>query len=352
MMECGKVSRAVESVRRSRARVHVFFVVCAALLLVLAFVSFFGGRYGLTAGETIRVMLSHFFPIERNWPKAYETVVFHVRLPRILAAMVIGCALSLAGCAYQGVFKNPLVSPDILGASAGGGFGAVLAIYLSMSAAFIQTMTFAFSLLAVGVAYGVGGKIKRDPTLALVLSGVFVSSLCSALVLLIKFVADPNDKLPTITFWLMGSLSAISIRDLAPVAVMLLVGGMPLMLLSWRINVLSMGDEEAMALGVDLRRLRVVAVTCATILTASAVSVSGLIGWVGLVVPHLARLIVGPNNKVLFPASSLMGAIFLLLVDDLARMLSTSEIPLGVLTAIVGAPFFLSMMLRRGEDLT
>ncbi|MDR1137924.1 MAG: iron ABC transporter permease [Synergistaceae bacterium] len=316
------------------------------ILILLSFVSFLLGRYGLKPSETLLVLASKLFPVEATWPPTYEVVVFQVRLPRILAAIIVGSALSLAGCAYQGVFKNPLVSPDILGASAGASLGAVSAIFLSMNAFSIKVMTFAFSMAAVGAAYAVSSRMKRDPTLALVLSGVFVSSLCNALVSFFKFAADPNDKLPTITFWLMGSLSTISMSDLKPALFMTILGGVPLILLRWRINVLSIGDDEAMALGVDVKRLRYAVILCATLLTASTVSISGLIGWVGLVVPHLARLFVGPNHRVLLPAATLMGGAFLLMVDDFARTLSTAEVPLGVLTAIVGAPFFLSMMMR------
>ncbi|SHH97510.1 iron complex transport system permease protein [Sporobacter termitidis DSM 10068] len=324
--------------------------VIIAVFIVLFFGSFNFGRYdGISLWNVVLIFVNKVFPVHGDWPKSFETVVLYIRFPRIIAAVLIGGALALAGTSYQAVFKNPLVSPDILGASAGASFGAALAIFNSFGAVWVQISAFIMSLIAVGCSCFVGGRIKRDPSLALILSGIFVSSLASALVSLMKFLADPLDKLPTITFWLLGTLSNITLTDITWALIPMAVGAVPLILLRWRLNVLSMGDDEAKALGIETKRLRFVVILCSTILTAASISIGGLIGWVGLVIPHLARTIVGSNNKILIPAAIIIGGSFLLLVDNFARSLSSVEIPLGVLTAIVGAPFFITLMLRGKE---
>lgn len=323
--------------------------VIAGILVVLFFASFYFGRFDIESRNVVKVILSQIVPIDKTWPASYETVVLYIRLPRILAAILIGAALALAGASYQSVFKNPLVSPDVMGASAGASLGAAIAIFTGLSGIWIQFLAFVLSLGAVVLAYGVSKKVKRDPTLALILSGMFISSLANALVSLIKFTADPNDKLPTITYWLMGSLSNITLGDIRIVLIPMLLGAVPLFLLRWRLNVLSMGEDEAKSLGIETTRLRWIVILCATILTASAISIGGLIGWVGLIVPHLVRMLVGMNNKVVIPVSMLLGGSFLLLVDNVARTVTTVEIPLGVLTAIIGAPFFIILMMQRRE---
>ncbi|EHQ90525.1 FecCD family ABC transporter permease [Desulfosporosinus youngiae] len=341
-----------QSLSRSEQKrlLNLKLFVLLGVLIVIFIGSFNFGRYsGISLREVTLIFMSKVFPISPTWPDSFETVVFYIRFPRIIAAVLIGGLLALAGASYQAVFKNPLVSPDILGASAGASFGAALAIFNGLGAVWIQISAFAMSLLAVGCSCLVGSRIKRDPALALILSGIFVSSLASALVSLLKFLADPLDKLPTITFWLLGTLANITITDIGWALIPMVIGAVPLILLRWRLNVLSMGEDEAKALGVETKQLRIVVIVCATILTAASISIGGLIGWVGLVIPHLARMIVGPNNKFLLPASLIIGGSFLLLVDNFARSLSSVEIPLGVLTAIVGAPFFISLMLRGKE---
>ena len=275
-------------------------------------------------------------------------VLLEVRLPRILTGILIGAGLSASGAAYQGIFKNPMVSPDILGASAGAGFGAAAAILLGFNMFGVQLTSFACGLFAVMLTCAISARMKRsgDPVLIMILAGIVVGSIFTALISLIKSVADPDNKLPAITFWLMGSLSSASLKGLKFLLPLAVLGVVPLFLLRWQLNVLSFGEEEASALGVDTRRFRWVIILCATLLTASAVSVAGLIGWVGLVIPHLARMFVGPDYRVLLPASLLMGATYLLLVDDLARSVFATEISLGILTSLVGAPFFLYLLLR------
>lgn len=323
----------------------VYFVVL--LLPILVFVlSFPLGRYPISISDLLSALAGRVFPFVHGPEGVINTVIFQVRLPRIVAAMLVGAALSMAGAAYQGMFKNPLVSPDILGASAGAGFGAALAIFFSFGNAGIQISAFAVSLVAVMAVYFLSNKIKRDPTLALVLTGILVGTLCSSFTSLLKYMADPYDKLPAITFWLMGSLAMVSPKNVMSSLVIMLAGGIPLYLLRWRLNVLSLGEEEAKTLGLETGRLRLAVIICSSLLTAGAVSISGLIGWVGLIVPHLARMLVGPNYKVLLPVSIAIGSVYMLLVDDLARCLTSAEIPLGILTSIIGAPFFFVILLR------
>ena len=319
------------------------------LLFTLIFIFIFSfalGRYPVPPGQLLEVLASQIITMEPTWNVTVETVIFQVRLPRILAAILVGAALSTAGAAYQGMFKNPLVSPDILGASAGAGFGAALGIYFSFSMVGIQLMAFVGGLLAVGLTYGISIRIRHDPMLALVLSGVMIGSLFTAAISCIKYIADPYDKLPAITFWLMGSLASITSRDVYMVLIPIILGGLLLYLLRWRLNVLAMGEEEAQVLGINTRAMKTIVIICCTLMTAASVSISGLIGWVGLVIPHLARMIVGPNYQVLLPASILLGGAYLLLVDDLARLIASMEIPLGILTALIGVPFFLYLLLN------
>ncbi len=278
---------------------------------------------------------------------ATETVLLEVRVPRITAALLVGAALAGAGAVYQGLFRNPLVSPDILGVSTGAGLGAVLGIFLSLPILAIQGFAFIGGMVTVAIVYAIAVTVRgREPTLVLVLAGVVVGSLAGAMISLIKVLADPYDQLPAITFWLLGSLASTRAGDVWSVLPAVLVGLVPLILLRHRITVLSLGDDEARTLGVEAGRLRALVVAAATLMTASVVAISGVIGWVGLVMPHIARMLVGPNFDRLLPASMLLGAAYLLAVDTLARTMAQVETPLGILTAIVGAPFFLWLLAR------
>jgi iron complex transport system permease protein len=318
------------------------------LPVALFLISLFFGRYPISPLTVIQVLASKIFPIGHSWPDAVETVIFQIRLPRALLAMFVGASLSISGAAYQGMFRNPLVSPDILGVSAAAGFGAALAILLSGNSVAIQVSAFAFGILGVILTYLISRVYKTTPILMLVLSGVVVSAFFGALISVTKFVADPYQKLPAITFWLMGSLSTASLKDVVTVLPSIFLGTVGLMLVRWRINVLSMGDEEARSLGVNTERLKIIIIVCATLLTAAAVCVSGIIGWVGLIIPHVGRMLVGPDHRWLLPASIALGAAYVLLMDDLARIVTSAEIPLGILTAIIGAPFF-AYLLRRSK---
>lgn len=323
-------------------------IALGVVLLAVVLISFTLGRYPIYLQELGGILLSLVFPIEQFWTERMEAVFFHVRLPRILLACMVGCCLAAAGAAYQGVFQNPMAAPDILGASAGAAFGAALAILHYAGSHMVTISAFFFSLLTVAIVWLVSQKARTKRILGLILSGIMVSSLFSAGTSFIKLLADPNDQLPAITYWLMGSLAGTKMSDVTFALWPMLVGLVPLMLLRWQINVLTMGDEEARTMGVNAKTVRLVIIFSATLITASSVAVSGTIGWVGLVIPHLARRLVGDNYRHLMPASMLFGALFLLLVDNVSRNLLTTEIPLGILTAFVGAPFFLYLITRGG----
>ena len=324
----------------------------AALLVILplalAGLSFFLGRFPIAPATLLKVLASRVAPIQPDWPDTVETVIFNIRLPRILLALCIGAGLSVSGAAFQGMFQNPLVSPDILGVTAGAGFGAAIGILLGGNSLAVQGFALVFGMLAVALSYTISRVYETTPTLMLVLSGIVVGAIFSALLSLAKYVADPKQKLPAIVFWLMGSLAAISKRDVITAAPPMVAGMAGLLMVRWRINILSMGDEEARSLGIRTDLLKAIVIIGCTVVTASAVSVCGIIGWIGLVVPHVGRMLVGPDHKALLPASLSLGASYLLVIDDLARTLISAEIPLGILTAIVGAPFF-AYLLRRTQ---
>jgi iron complex transport system permease protein len=321
--------------------------VLAIGLLILAVVAAFVGPYPITLSDASRAVLYRLLGEIPPTATTLDTVLFFVRLPRVAAAMLVGAALAAAGAAYQGLFRNPLVSPDILGVSAGAGLGAVLGIFLSLPVVGIQLLAFLVGLGTVGLVLLIAASVRgREPVLVLVLAGVVVGALAGSVISLLKVLADPYDQLPAITFWLLGSLAGTTPGDLRGAVPAVLLGLAPLVLLRWRIDVLSLGDEEARALGVEAGRLRRVVVAAATLVTAAVVAISGQIGWVGLIMPHVARMLVGPGFARLLPTAMLLGAGYLLLVDTLARSLSTVETPLGILTALVGAPFFLWLLAR------
>ena len=321
---------------------------CVLILLILLaavfFLSFLLGWYRVSALQTARLLADRSLSgvsrghlrLAPTWTPEEASVVIQIRLPRILSAALIGAALSAAGASYQAMFRNPMVSPDLLGASTGACFGAALAILLGASYAVITAGSFLFGLAAVGLTYLV------------VLAGVMVGSLFSAGTSFIKLVADTNEQLPAITYWLMGALTAVRLDDLHFAMVPILLGLIPLFFLRWRLNLLTISEAEARSMGVNTKLLRLAVIVCATLATAASVSISGMIGWVGLVIPHICRLLVGQNTRLLLPCSMLLGASFLMLVDDLARCLTTGEIPLGILTALVGAPLFLYLIVKGG----
>jgi len=317
---------------------------CAALLVLAAW-SLTVGAYPVTLEQALAALRERL----TGSPGAgtIDTVLFGIRLPRMAAAITVGGCLAAAGACYQAIFRNPLVSPDILGVSAGAGMGAVLGIFLSLPAGGIQLLAFVGGMATVGLVVGIAASMReRESVLTLILAGVVIGALAGACTSLLKMIADPYDQLPAITFWLLGSLSAVNAGDILSILPFALLGLAPLIALRWRIGVLSLDDDEAQALGVPVRRTRLLVIGCATLVTSSVVAIAGVIGWVGLVIPHIARMMVGPSFARLLPASAILGAAYLLLVDTAARSISGSEIPLGLLTAVVGAPFFLWLLAR------
>lgn len=303
------------------------------------------GPYQIPPGEVLKALLARLLGEPASAP--IDTILFQIRLPRVLAAALVGGALAAAGASYQTLFRNPLVSPDILGVSAGAGFGAVLGILLSLPVIAIQGLGFLTGLITVVIVYALARTLRsQNEVLVLVLAGIVVGALAGAGISLVKILADPYNQLPAITFWLLGSLSGIKASDVWGVAPLVTVGLVPLVLLRWRIGVLSLGDDEARALGVNVAFVRTVVIAAATLVTAAAVSVSGVIGWIGLMIPHMVRPLVGPRYDRVLPASVLMGAAFLVLVDTLARSAARIEIPLGLLTALIGAPIFVWLLAR------
>lgn len=313
-------------------------------LIILFFASFFIGKYPIPPQDVVMAFAAKIFHTPSNLSPTMELIIFQVRLPRILAAILVGAALSVAGASFQGLFRNPLVSPDKLGVSAGAGFGACLAILLSMSAVMIQFSALLGGLLAVALTYSIARAFRGVSVLKLVLCGIAMETFFAALIATTKYVADPYGQLQSIVFWLMGSLAKVTNQDVIMIGIPIAAGTIVLLMVRWRINLLSMGEDEAKSLGIDIRKMQALVIGCCTLITASAVSISGIIGWIGLVIPHVARMIVGPDHKVLLPSSIILGAFFLLLIDDVARSLTTIEIPLGILTAMIGAPFFLYLL--------
>ncbi|MDR3373903.1 MAG: iron ABC transporter permease [Ancalomicrobiaceae bacterium] len=303
------------------------------------------GPYRIPPGDVIAAIAARL--AGEDGDPNIATVLFRVRLPRIAAAIAVGAALSGAGAAYQNIFRNPLVSPDILGVSAGAGFGAVIGILLGLPVVVIEALGFIGGASSVILVAAVARMLPdRGNVLVLVLAGVVVGSLASAAISFVKIIADPYEQLPMITYWLLGSLSGVRLSDVLVVGPTVVVGLVPLFLLRWRIGVLSLGDDDARALGIDVGRTRVWVIGAATLVTAAVVAISGVIGWVGLMVPHMARLVVGPRFDRLLPAAILMGAIFMVVVDTLARTLARIEIPIGILTALVGGAIFVWLLSR------
>lgn len=325
------------------------FAVLGAVFLAVLLGSLLVGRYALSPGQLVHMLWARISGGAADWPISDDKVVFAVRLPRVAAAALVGAALAVSGAAYQGMFRNPMVSPDILGASTGAGFGAAVAILLGTGYFGISAAAFCCGLLAVAAAWLVSRLSKADQAVALILAGMMISSLFSAGTSFVKLVADTQQQLPAITYWLMGSLSSIKDKDVVFLAIPVALGMIPLFFLRWRMNLLTVGEEEAQSMGVNTRRLRGAVIVCATLLTSASVAVSGMIGWVGLVIPHFCRMLFGYDYRRLIPAGALFGAAFLLAVDDIARLVTTGELPLGILTAFVGAPLFLYLIATGGR---
>ncbi len=312
--------------------------ICFAFFIV----SLTMGYYTLSITDTLKALF--FMPTDDS--QAF-TIIHNIRLPRATAALLIGSSLAVAGSAYQGMFKNPLVSPDILGVSSGSSVGAAIAILLSKSLITTQAFAFLFGLLAVFASYSISTRSKLSQTISLILTGTVIGSICTSIVSMIKYISDPTDTLPSITFWLLGSLSKVQSSTILLSIVPIVIGTSIIFLARWKLNVLMLEDEEAKTLGVNPTKWKLIIIVASTILTSAAVCLGGLIGWVGLMIPHIARFIFGSSFRYLIPSSAILGALFLLVIDTIIRTVFQSEVPIGVFTAIIGAPFFLFLIMRR-----
>lgn len=332
-------------------RRNSFVMLLPAVVAIVFLFSLTVGRYHVPLWDTIGILLSRIIPLEPGWSGTMESVVLKLRLPRALAALLIGGALALSGASYQSLFKNPMVSPDLLGVSSGACIGASLSILLHQPAVVIQAAAFAGGIMAVFITSAIPRLMRSDSTVMLVLSGIIVSGLLSSVMGLIRYVADPDTALAQMVYWSMGSLAKVTMPDICVTAPGILVPGAVLLWMRYRLNVMSMGDEEARVLGVHVKRSRVLVIGSATLLTASAVSISGTIGWVGLVVPHLGRMLCGADNRRMLPAATMLGGVFMLVIDVLARTVTSAELPIGVLTGLLGAPFYFYLLMNGREHI-
>ncbi len=329
------------------------FPFLSLLLLVTAAGSLTLGKYPLALRDMVNFFLFKFFHVGQMSTESYRllgSLLLDIRLPRILAAILIGASLSVSGAAFQAMFVNPLVSPGLLGVLAGASFGAALGMVFFESWVVVQISTFLFGFAAVLISLGIAKMHKGNTILLLVLGGVISGALFTSLLSIIKYIADPYNQLPAIVQWLMGGLSMVDRKSLLIIGIPQVVSIVLIALFSGYLNALSMGDEEARALGIPVEWVRMFLIFLATVMSALTVVVAGMIGWVGLVIPHVTRMLVGPDNKVLIPASALIGAIYLIVVDDVSRMLFNVEIPIGITTTLIGVPFFAIILkkARRG----
>lgn len=315
----------------------------AALLGILTFTSLAWGRYPLKMAEVRAFFTQTLFGqplLEQERYRVVKSVLIDIRLPRVIAAILIGAALSVSGAALQSMFINPLVSPGLLGVLAGASFGAALGMLFSTSWLVVQAGAFSFGLIAVLVAVALSAVHRGNRVMMLILGGIVSGALFTALLSVVKYLADPYERLPAIVYWLMGGLSAVDNPTVITAGIPMIAGIIVTLSLGNHLNILSMGDEEARSLGVNVTLLRLLFIVLATILSALSVVLGGIIGWVGLLIPHVARMLVGPDNRILLPAAALIGASYLLIADDIARMALRVEIPIGILTSLVGVPFF------------
>ena len=326
---------------------NLLMLLLTSVLLLAAVTAMCLGRYELSLHEVVAVLLPG--GLEGvDITRMMENVVSNVRLPRVLLAILAGAGLAASGAAFQALFANPLAAPDTLGVATGASFGAVLGILFGMPGMMIQLMSLGAGLVAVALVITISRVRDNNSILMIILSGMVVGALFSALVSLVKFAADPQDVLPSITFWMMGAMTGATKASVLTGAPMIILGLIGLWLLRWRLNVTTLPADEAASLGIPVRRIRAAVILFATMITASAVSMCGLIGWVGLLVPHAARMVFGANNRFVLPASMVMGALFMLVIDTIARTALQTEIPVSILTAVVGAPFFIYLLRRTG----
>ena len=329
----------------SRRKYRKLLIWAGLLLALLVIAALSLGRYSMNPADVIAVLFARISGKPAD--QAMANILFLIRLPRVLAALLIGAALTISGAVYQSIFRNPLVSPDLLGVSSGASVGAAAAIFLGLSFGFIQVLAFSGGMLAVLLATSLPKLLRNTSNMMLVLSGIIVSGFMNSIIGIFRFVSREQDQLASIVFWQMGSLARINIPQVLSVAPSILVCLFIMIMISWRLNILSFGEQEAHSVGINVKRLRFMAIICASLLTASSVSVSGTIGWIGLIIPHFGRIICGSDNTKLMPLAAILGGAFLLVIDTLARCLTAMEIPLSILSGLVGAPFFAWLLIQK-----
>ena len=340
-------SRRKKAVSRYGMMNTVFFL----LLLFCVLGCLCIGKYTISPGECLHILAGKLFHLQGDWQAMDEKLLMGVRLPRVMAAVLVGAALSLSGAVYQGIFKNPLVSPDFLGVSSGACIGAAMAILLSCSAGWIQLFAFAGGIGAVALTVLIPKAMRSDSNIMLVLSGIIVSGAMSSILGFIKYIADPQTQLAAITYWQLGSFAYVDAQALLGILPLSGIAAAVLLAMSWWINILSLGEQEARSLGANVGLLRGLCIVCATILTAGAVCISGTIGWIGLVIPHFGRMLIGSDNRGLLPAVCFIGGMFLLIVDTATRIIGPAEMPISILTGIIGAPFYAWLLYRQRMNL-
>ena len=317
------------------------------LLLILVLACLCVGKYSISPEECIRILWGKLLHLEPTWAGMDEKLLIGIRLPRTVATVIVGAALALSGAVYQGIFKNPLVSPDFLGVSAGACVGAAIAILLSLSSGFVQVFAFLGGILAVSLTLLIPRAMRSESNIMLVLSGIIIGGVMTSILGFIKYIADPQTQLAAITYWQLGSFAYVDNHAILSVLPLSVAAAIVLLAMSWWINVLSLGEQEAQMLGANVTVLRSICIVCATVLTAGAVCISGTIGWVGLVIPHFGRMIIGSDNRHLLPGCCFIGGIFMLLVDTITRVIGPAEMPVSILTGLLGAPFFAWLLYRQ-----
>lgn len=330
-------------------RVRIKFFILFFLFFAGIFLAFVIGRYPVKIFEVINVILNKiFYGTSSNGIN--ETIIWNIRIPRILCAILVGAGISTSGALFQGLLKNPMVSPDILGATQASAFGVAFGILISLNFYWITTVSFFCGIVSVFITYTLSKIFRSDRVLGLILTGIMIGSLFSSGISFIKLVADTDNQLPSITYWLMGSLASVGFTDIKFIFIPIVIGLIVSNLYKYEINIFTMGEDEAKTLGVNTEKVRFIIIFFATLMTASSVSVTGVIGWIGLIIPHFSRLIFGDNYKYVIPASGLLGATFLVFVDILCRNLTTAEIPVGIVTSFIGAPIFLYLIYKKGRE--
>ena len=344
--------KALPKLNRDNTKYAIVFILTFAVLVIAFLTSLAVGRYSIPLSDVIKIISSKLLPMAQYGENIENAVIFNLRLPRTVVAVIIGGALALSGATYQSIFKNPMCSPDLLGVSSGACVGAASAILLGMGSGMIQVFAFVGGILTVALTVTIPKLMRNESTTILILSGIVVGNLMSSIMSIIKFVADTDTELAEITYWMMGSFATVKFEEMLPVLPSILIPVALILLMRYRLNVLSLGDNESRSLGINLQKTRGIFIICSTLISASCVCLAGTIGWVGLVIPHVARMLIGSDNKKMLPVAVLLGGAFMLVIDILCRTLTPAELKIGILTGIIGAPFFILILIKQNRNLT